>query len=288
MPKPLMVSVSNVRSAMAGPSMARFIAALGATDADRDKKIAECIRDAQADFETECRVHLFATRIVTSNASAGLTRRTANAEGDYDKLDSPFTYYKDDFTGGPITVQLRKRPVLSIQSAGLRWGSAPLEGDLLKFPADYITPMAREGTLTIMALFGGKAMLRGDGVLMLPVLGAIMRGAAVPALLAINYTAGFLPRTFNPDTDDIDDACPDFEEIRVVAHGVRSLAALMVMKKVRLAKGAGGGNIAIDGISQNHQAGRFAQEIQDMADDVAKAKTTLTGAMGGNFSFMVQ
>lgn len=282
MPKPLLVSPAKVKSALAGRSMSRFIEALGATPQERDAEIESLIRDAQAWFESQCGVHLFETRIVTRGAnSEDLVRRTDLDAGDYDKLDDAFSYHANDFRGGAVSIKLRKRPVLSIQGAGLRFGAVPGKGDLITFPRGWMAPEARLGYLHVGALIGGGAGSFNGQMLLLPMLGSVLARGVVPVFLRIDYSAGFLPREFNAQTDDLDDACPDFEEIRLVAEGVRSLAALKILKHTRFAKGAGGGNIAIDGISQNHTPGRFAQEIADLASDVENAKIALKGAFGG-------
>ncbi len=280
MAKPLIVSSAQVRKALAGASMQRFISALGATEEERNAEIETLVRESQSEFETLCGVHLFETRIISRPAAATLTRRTALDANDYDKLEDGYTYFADDFRRGPVSVRLRKRPIVSVQGASLSWGNT-VQGKLLEFPQDWMGADSRLGNLQIMAVFGSGTLRINNGLLMLPVLGAIMQSGAVPLLFCIHYTAGFLPYDFNPDTDDLDEACPDFENIRMVAAGVKALTALKVLKNTRFAKGAGGGAVAIDGISQTHQAGRFADEIQTLADDVKNAKTALKEFMGG-------
>ncbi|RYX84225.1 hypothetical protein EON83_11050 [bacterium] len=288
MPEPLLVSVARVRKALAGRSMARFIEALGTSDTERDKEIALLIRAAQADFETHCGVCLFHTRIVTRPAPPDMVRRSASEVGDYDRLEDGHSYFQDDFrSGGAVSVKLTKRPVLSIESAGLHWGAWQNSNFLWKFPKGWTMPEARLGYVHIAPAWGGGAASGQGGILTIPLAytGIGTRGQAMPILLAINYTAGFVPYEFNADTDDLHDACPDFEQIRIVAEGVRSLAALKILKQTRFAKGAGGGSIAIDGISQTHANNRFADEIKEMAADVDAAKAVLKESMSGA-SFM--
>lgn len=280
MATPLIVSSTQVRKALAGTSMQRFINALGATDSERNLEIEKLVREAQSEFETQCGVHLFETRIVSRPIASSMTRRTSLARNDYDKLEDGYTYCADDFRGGPVTVRLRKRPVVSVQGASLSWGNAT-QGKLLEFPQNWMGADSRLGYLQIMAVFGGGTMRFNNGLLMLPVLGAIMRSDAIPLLFCVSYTAGFLPYDFNPDNDDLDEACPDFENIRMVAAGIKGLASLKILKNTRFAKGAGGGAVSIDGISQTHQSGRFADEIQDLANDVKNAKDSLKEFMGG-------
>jgi hypothetical protein len=145
---------------------------------------------------------------------------------------------------------------------------------------------AREGPLNIAALLNGGSATINTSLLMLPLAVGVMSRAAVPLLLHVNYTAGFLPYSFNPDTDDLGTACPDFENIHIVADGVRALTAIKILTNTRFAKGAGGGSIAVDGISQTHAPGRFAQEIATLGEDVKAAKSALSASMRGlNFMF---
>ncbi|HEY0076806.1 MAG TPA: hypothetical protein VGB77_22170 [Abditibacteriaceae bacterium] len=285
MPKPIIVSAAQVKKSLAGTSMARFINALGTTEQERNTEIETLVREAQSEIETQCSVHLIETRIVSRSGAAGLTRRTAQAAGDYDKLEDAYTYHADDFTRGPVSVRLKKRPVVSIQGAALRW-SSEAQGQLWRFPQDWMAPEARLGHIHIVALYGSGVARVNNGTLMLPILGGMMRSNAVPLLFSVAYTAGFLPYDFNPDEDDLNDACPDFEEINMVAAGVKALAALKILKNTRFAKGAGGGSVAIDGISQTHQAGRFQQEIADLTKDVKDAKDSLKEFTGG-VDFMI-
>ncbi len=179
---------------------------------------------------------------------------------------------------------MRKRPVLSVEGVSLQWGEGAKP--LRAFPKPWLVPSPREGTINITAIPGvGNAMGNGDR-LFLPIALGLLSSNAVPTLLHVAYTAGFVPYDFAPDSDDLDDACPDFEEIRVLAEGVKAHAALQVLKNTRLARGAGGGSIAIDGLSQSFSGGRFAEEIKDLAGDVAQALAVAKKFTGGGLSMM--
>ena len=276
MPRPTLVTPKQLRSELSGPGLGEHLLALidendveTAAEARQlvDAELREIILEEQAVLETELKLKLFQTRIVSRPVDAGLIRSTSNTEGDYDVVDDPYDLLRIQWQG-PGEIKLRWRPVLSVERVALRFGTqAP--NVWREFDGGMINHRSRLGIIHVMSIF-----TRGSSStqpIVLPHFNmAFINGGTVPGVLAIDYTAGMVPRNFNVMTDNIDDAAPDFP-IRALVKLIRLRAAASVLSKVVDALGAGGGSIAMEGLSESYDSSQIARRQQAYEISIAAA-----------------
>ena len=263
----LVVSTQMVRDEMSGTGMSRYWDKIGDVAA-QDAVLSRVIRRAQSTVETECEIYLTQRVVKSRPVDAGLERGT-----NYDVIEDPYDWFKDSFRGYG-TFRLRHRPLVSVQRVSIRYGSTTENlQKVIDYPDSWTVPKDELGILNIVPLVGMTSAQAGALVL-LPIMGVgLMRWDTIPSICGIDYTAGFLPKNFDPD-GDIDPmvASPDFDPT-LLLWAVVMLAAAEGLRSIQRAIGAGGGSIGVDGLSRSLQSGRFGLEIKDF-EDQAKAKMT--------------
>lgn len=264
----LVVSVQDVKDELSGGGMCEYLSALD----NSDQVIAKRILEAQRGIEHALEILFFQQKICTRPVTKGLVRGQ-----DYDKTEDGYPFRRADFSAF-ASIQLRKRPVQNVWRAGIRYGNESTYIAVLDFPNGWINQQARLGVLEVQAIVGGGSMGPTDSLLILPMLsGAVSGGGVMPLIFSCDYTAGFLPSDFDPETDDLDEACPDYN-IYELARAVRMQATAHMLRSVRRSVGAGGGSIAMEGLSQSWDSSRFSEEIKDYEEQVKEILE--------NFSFL--
>ena len=242
----------NPRSAMGD-----YLCDAWGNSAAQIKAITLRIGEAQDEFEKNLEIYLFQTRVVTTPITAGKVFGT-----DYDVVQDGYPYSRLDFSQY-ATVYMRKRPIISVSQASLRYGNTYDVLAAATFPQPWVTPQARIGVLHILPLLGNNSSISAGSLLLLPLISSVMPGnLTVPLIFSIDYTAGFLPIDFDPDTDDAYSAAPDFP-VKNLLRGVKYMAAANVLRAVRRAIAPGGGSLNMGGAGQSWSANMFGPDIED-------------------------
>lgn len=294
MSRPLVVSPAQLRKELSGASMNEFLDALAdpvllrasprdenAIDASVDETLRGLISQAQAKIENLTHVKISHTRILTAPVDDGLVRGV-----DYDMEDSPYDWTSAQWRGEG-TIKLRWKPLVSLQSVGLRLGGGPLNR-VRTFDNSWVSRKAKLGILNVLAFFGRGGAPPNGGVGALPHWqlamgqwsGSTWNGGHISGLVHVDYTAGLFPRDFDPDTDDPYEACPDFNG-EAILKLVRMQAALSVLQSVQDAIGAGGGSISMDGLSENYDPNRFMTRMQGYEARIEKELADVRREWGG-------
>lgn len=258
--RPLCVSVTQVKDELgasgADSSMGVYMDRLG-DDAAVTRIINRQIDEAQSWIELRLGVYMFQTRIVTRPVTQGKVRGV-----DYDVEEDGYPYSRNDFrTYG--TVYLRRRPVTYVARAGLRMGNATEQLAANEWPPGWVNPQQRMGILHILPILGTGGQMSSGSALLLPIIAGHFPGNIdVPLIFSVDYTAGFLPRDFDPDVDHASSASPDFD-CNPLVNATRMRAAAGILATMGRTIAPGGGGIGMDGFSQSWQGNRFQTEIDD-------------------------
>lgn len=266
MPRPLAITTQAVRNELSGTGMAVYLSALGdetAQNAVIDQEIAE----AQSTVENALRVFLFREIVKCRPIDAGLTIGT-----DYTKEESGYPFIRKDWeVYGRIFTQ--RRPIVSVERVAVRYGQAPGQVlEAVEYPANWISWEGPIGKVSIVPIMG-SATYGAGALILLPITGGAMRRDAVPSLVTVDYTAGYLPRDFDRDADDPYDASPENDPTALL-RAVRYLTTIGMLQNLSRAMGAGGGSIGMYGLSESFNPGRFEQEIQRYHTEVDYIYTT--------------
>lgn len=270
---PLCVSTLQVREELGAvgeySQMGAYMRGWG-TEAQQNNAIARRIKDAQAKVENRLGIYFFQTRVVSKPVMPNLVKGV-----DYDVEADAYPFSRRNFNSVG-TVYLRRRPVVSVERAGLRAGGTG--GQMFafaEFPQGWIIPQARLGVMHVMPILGMGSM-SGDSFLMLPLLmGVLPQHKTIPALFAIDYTAGFFPREFDPDEDDAGALAQEWGSADLdplpLLKAVRFMACADALRSLRRVIAPGGGSISTEGITQSWSDGRFNMDVEDyetQAEDI--------------------
>lgn len=259
----IVISPDDVLTELSGTGMCQYLAALG-DEITQKKVLTRRIFEAQQYLENVLETFFFQTRVATRPVTPGMVRGV-----DYDVEEDGYPYTRADFaTYG--TIQLRRRPVVTIKRAGIRYGNDQNYLAVMDYPQGWINQQARLGILHVQAVVGaGSMQSTGSGsLLLLPMIQTgFHRGETMPLIFSVEYTAGYLPADFDPETDSLATACPDYS-IHDLARAVRYHATANMLRSMRRSVGAGGGSIAMDGLSQSWDSNRFSAEIEDYENQV--------------------
>lgn len=249
--------------------MGTYLAAWGTTD-QQNTAIERRIGEAQDQIENYLQIYFFYTRCVTRPVTVGLTRGV-----DYDVEQDGYPFNRIDFKR-IATLYMRKRPVVSVARAGIRVGNQAESIGEAEFPEGWITPQAKLGVVHILPILGTSGAGVATMIVIPVVLGFMPGSASIPGVFSIDYTAGYFPLSFNPETDDPADACPDFN-IGYLLRAVRLRAAANVLRSLGRAVSPGGGSIGMDGFSQSWGGDRFGSDIKDYDEQAQSIITEFSG-----------
>jgi hypothetical protein len=288
---PLPITIASVRRELGGKGLAAYLDAIGNT-AQQNETLSQAVEEAVSEFETDCDLFVFQRTILTLPLDAGKVRKTRDANGvwsgDYDVTEPEYDFVRDDFTGHG-QLRLRRRPVVSVEAVKLQYGSVTSSTTpVVAFPEDWYYVNREMGVLYIVPLTGLKSQ-EASQLILLPMLG--VAGAVtgiIPMIFRVNYTAGYLPRTFDAATDAPRSAngSPDVDPTPLL-RGIRYKAASDVLRSAERAVGAGGYSIAREGLSQSFPSVKFSQAIEFYESEVERTKERLQARQGNALPMFV-
>ncbi|RYG86515.1 MAG: hypothetical protein EON58_21655 [Alphaproteobacteria bacterium] len=248
-----------------------------------DYELTQIILDAQEEAESETRVLLFQSRI--DPVPLGDEGMLAELPEGVHRFETPYDLDRADWRGTG-TIRLHYRPVLCVQEISIRYAGAAATSPTRRFGPGQIDIKHGLGVINVSQLLGiadGASPRaspfpywgRSGSWALTP-----MGGGHQPGALAVSYTAGLLPRTFNPDTHNPSTLCPHFP-VRLCIDLVMMKAALMCLRKMQDAVGAGGGAIGMYGLNESYDANRFAGRMQSYDAKIEKKKREVERTFGG-------
>jgi hypothetical protein len=272
MPRQLAITVESVRDEIGGSGMEMFLSALG--DASRQNDIiARHIKTAQSYLEKQLGIYLFRQVVKCRPLEAGLVEGA-----DYDVADDSYDFIRRDWQT-TAQIKVRKRPVVSVERVALRYGQGePHEVlEAVSYPTSWISFDSVMGLVYVIPVMG--SVHYGSGaMLLLSVTGGAVRRDILPSFVTVDYTAGYLPKTFNAQTDDPYDASFNHDVIETLLQAVREYSAMLVLQNAERSIGAGGGSIAMYGLSESFTGDRFtrAKEGYDLSVKTFIAEFNMT------------
>ncbi len=272
MPRSLAITVDSVRDELSGQGMEMFLTALGTPD-QQTRIIEQRIGEAQSEIENSLHTYLFQQVIKSRPLDEGLVRGT-----DYTRLDDAYPFVRDDWMRQG-RIKTYRRPIQSVQRVAIRYGQGPDVFEAVEYPRNWISFEGRLGVVNVIPIVG-SATYGAGAMILLPMTGGPIHRASLPSLVTVDYTAGFLPDDFHPETEDPYDASPDYDVTQLL-KAVRLGACIAVLKACERAIGAGGGSIGMFGLSESFVAGRFATETKSYSDDIADIKTQYLAGFSG-------
>lgn len=261
---PLVIPVSKVRSSLSGSGLSDTLAILG-DSAAQDKVLTSAVKVAQSRVEKRTDTLLTQKVIKSRPVEAGLVRGT-----DYDIVESPYNFYRDDFNNFG-RLRLLRRPIVSVERLMIRFGEGVT---VFAPPAPWVDSFidSANGTIHVVPYIGGLNVGPVAAIGLIPLyLG--LRGhpqsqspsAMVPQIVSVDYTAGFLPKDFDAASDDLDEASPD-HDVQTLVDAVRCLAAAIVLEDLAPSFGVQGGSLSFDGFSQSIQSNQLDGVIKAFSD----------------------
>ena len=266
---PLVITVDSVRQNFStSPTLTEFMEKLGDTD-EQDEKIAKKIALAQGEIENRTRCFLTRKRIRTRPAIANLDGTPGVKGVDYDLEEDAYDWFRGDWSGGWVDLKLRRHPVQSVESVMVRYGaSEPMVA--LTTPEQWNVANHADAVLNILPLIGISSM-QATTLLLMPVLGHAQGNRnrdRIPQIVTVNYTAGYLPSNFDPETDDPFLSNPD-QDVRGLLEAVEYLAAARLLTTFSPAMDARGGSLSMNGFSESTPQGLLSNAAQALEQKAA-------------------
>jgi hypothetical protein len=266
---PLVITVKSVKQELSGKPVMSYLlklAAVEATTAEQkvasvNTQIAEAIQEAQGDYETLTGNFLTQRRVRTIPVEPKTDGEPQVPGIDYDWEEEGYNYIREDWEQGFADIKVRHRPLIEIDRVVLRYGQTLDAVKALNLPEQWQIKNRKLGIVHIVPIIG-LGPFATSSLTLLAVAGANLAGHNnIPNIVTIDYTAGFLPRDFNVETDDPTTACR-FEDMRPILAAVRFNATARVLTRMQRAVSLTGGTISIDGVSQSIQPGFFDSYIK--------------------------
>lgn len=242
--------------------------------------VLRAIQEAMSRIEQDARTYLIQQVIKSRPLDNGLVRGT-----NYDIVEDAYDFNRDAFLGGFAETTLRKRPVISVERTAVRY---PDKSAVITWPVEWQVIDARMGKLHLIPLTGSSSVTLLSAVFTVPLIAAAFQRGHVPNVMTIDYTAGFLPKTFDawihdPLDTDTTKGQPDFDSTELL-KAVRYLATSDILRKVERGVMPGGGALGGDGLSQSFPSARFQQEAggyEQRAIDIIQRWNRIEGPFQG-------
>lgn len=255
---PYPISVDSVVQELAGSGVAHYLMKFGDASCVRGM-IQKAIDEAASEVEIDLNIRLFQTRIVSRPAQPDLVRGT-----DYDEVEDAYDYVKGDFDGFG-TFRTKLRPIVSVQRIQIRYGDDTNPIQVVTYPEQWIMENTRMGIINIVPLLG-MTPAQTASIMLLPVTASAMANRQLmPLIVALDYTAGYLPRDYDPEDEDapsVRAASPD-HDARSLLAAVRYIATAKILGKMNRAIAPGGGSAQMGSFSQSYAPARFMNEQLD-------------------------
>ena len=277
MSQPLVITLDSLKDELAGNAAGRYLLRISRSttaqekQADVDAMLTKSIQEAQGVFESETFTFLTQRKVLTYPPEPDANGNLPVLGTDYDAADSGYDYMKVDWHETFGSLKLKHRPVVSVEALKLRYGQLGTPSIALNFPDQWKIIDYRLGLVHIIPIIGVGAYAAAT-LAILTVAGANLANTnTLPNVIAVDYTAGFLPKDFDAETDDPLIASP-FEDVRPYLACVRYIAAAKVLRKLNRTLTMTGGSISIDGLSQSKQPNALQGYIDDYEKQAKELK----------------
>ena len=239
--------------------------AVGEDDPLETSVVDQAILDAEAFYETDLRIFLAPTRVVSEGPARNLV------EGTHYDLSEPAYGYDSElmFEERWGWIDLNYRPVRSIDKF---FFALPGATPVLELDPLWIRPDGQFGRVQIVPMRGTNAATLGISAYLMSMFAG---GRGLPQSVYIDYTAGFTKAELQG-------------RHRALLHGIRIRAAMNLMPQLSNARtgGLGSASLSMDGLSRSQSFGQgkwgpYSGAIEQWMAQEKEVRRTFEDAEGG-------